>query len=112
MAYRPTRLASGDLLAMTSTRLHRFTEKRMFPERLWEASVYRRGNLTLLEPPLDRRVGNAADALKVTAYGESHAALTRDIHDEALLHRTPERIDSRQQRRAVRAVQRWRANFA
>jgi hypothetical protein len=76
----------------------------MFPERLWEASVSRLGHLMLLEPPLHRRVGNAAYALQVTAYGDSHAALTREIHDEALLHGIPERIDSRQQRLAVHAV--------
>ena len=84
----------------------------MFPERLWEASVSRLGNLTLLEPPLHRRVGHAESTLKGTAYGESHDALTRDIHDEALLPWTPERIDSRQPRLAVHAVHLWRANFA
>ena len=84
----------------------------MFPERLWEASVSRLGDLTLLKPPLHRRVGNAEYTLKVTAYGESHDALTRDIHDEALLHWTPERLDSRQQRLAVRAVHLWRTTFA
>jgi hypothetical protein len=84
----------------------------MFPERPWEASVERRGHLTRLEPPLPRRVGNAEDARKVTADGESHSAWTRDSHDEALLPWTPERLDSRQQRLGVRAVPRWRADGA
>jgi hypothetical protein len=38
--------------------------------------------------------------------------LTRDIHDEALLPWTPERIESRQQRLAVHAVHLWRAHCA
>ena len=76
----------------------------------------RRASLTresdAVEPPLHRRVGHAESTLKGTAYGESHDALTRDIHDEALLPWTPERIDSRQPRLAVHAVHLWRANFA
>jgi len=84
----------------------------MCPERPWEARVERRGHLTRLEPPLHRRVGNAEDARKVTADGDSYDALTRDIHDEALLHWTPERLDSRQQRLGVRAVPRWWADGA
>jgi hypothetical protein len=83
----------------------------MFPQRLWEASVSRRGHLTLREPPLHRRRGNAAYARKVTADGESHDAWTWDIHDEALPW-TPEFIDSRQQRRAVRAIPLWRVDGA
>jgi hypothetical protein len=59
-----------------------------------------------LEPPRHRRVGNAADALLVTADGERHDAWTRDRHDATLRPWTPERINSRQQRRAVRVVHR------
>jgi len=84
----------------------------MCPEGLGEASVERRGNLTRLEPPLHRRVGNAEDARKVTVAGDSHDAWTRDSHDEVLLPWPPEPIDSRQQRLGVRAVHLWRADGA
>ena len=70
------------------------------------------GILPRLKPPRHRRVGNAADALQVTTYGDSHTAWPRESHAEALLHGTPERIDSRQPRLAVCAVPRGRAHGA
>jgi hypothetical protein len=84
----------------------------LFPARLWETSVARRGHRTWLEPPRHRRRGNAADARKVTADGGSPEAWTQDRHDAAPRPWTPERIDSRQQRLAVRVVHRWRADGA
>jgi hypothetical protein len=84
----------------------------MFPEHLWERSIYRLGNLTLLEPPLNRRVGNTDYSQKVTAYLESHYCLTRDIVEAAPAQWTPELLDDRQRRLAVRAVHLWRADFA
>ena len=84
----------------------------MFPAHLWETRVYRLGNLTLLEPPLNRRVGNTDYAEKVAAYGDSHYALTRAIPADAPLQWTPELLDSRQERLAARAVHLWRSDFA
>lgn len=84
----------------------------MFPERLWETSVYRLGNLTLLEPSLNRRVGNGEYAHKVAAYAESHYVLTRDIADSAPEQWTPELLEARQRRLAGRGVHLWRADFA
>jgi hypothetical protein len=83
-----------------------------FPERLWEASIYRLGNLTLLEPFLNRRVANLDYPQKVAAYAESRYVLTVDLTQTAPDEWTPERLDARQRRLAVRAVHLWRADFA
>lgn len=84
----------------------------IFPERLWETSIYRLGNLTLLEPSLNRRVGNADYAQKAAAYEESHYLSTRDIPTSAPDQWTPDLLEVRQRRLADRAVQLWRAAFA
>lgn len=83
-----------------------------FPERLWETSVYRLGNLTLLESSLNRRVANADYAEKVQAYAQSHYVLTRDVAEEAPEQWTPELLEKRQRRLAARGVHLWRADFA
>jgi hypothetical protein len=84
----------------------------MFPEQLWEANVYRLGNLTLLEPGLNRQVGNGEYPQKVAAYAQSQYRLTRDIVELAPEQWTPELLNERQRRLAARAVHRWRADFA
>jgi hypothetical protein len=84
----------------------------LFPERLWEDSIYRLGNLTLLEPALNRRVGNADYIQKVGAYADSHYRLTRDIAATAPEQWTPEQLEARQRRVAARAVHLWRVDFA
>lgn len=83
-----------------------------FPEHLWEQNVYRLGNLTLLEPSLNRRVGNADYAQKVEAYKQSTYMLTKDIAEAAPEEWTPELLDARQRRLASRAVHLWRSDFA
>ncbi len=83
-----------------------------FPRESWEAAVYRLGNLTLLEPAANRRVGNAAYAAKVAEYGSSAYAITRTIAEVAPEEWTLPLLDERQRRLAVRAAHVWRADFA
>ena len=82
-----------------------------FPRTLWDESIYSLGNLTLLEPATNRRLGNAAYPEKVAAYARSGYALTRRILEIAPEHWTPALLDQRQRRLAERAVHLWRADF-
>ncbi len=72
------------------------------------AMVYRLGNLTPLEPALNRDVGNGAYALKREAYGQSRYALTQEILAEDW---TPDSLAARQHRMAQRAVHIWQLDF-
>ncbi|MYF90762.1 MAG: HNH endonuclease, partial [Gemmatimonadetes bacterium] len=81
------------------------------PER-WEVSMYRLGNLTLLEAATNRTVGNAAYADKCAAYNKSSYVLTKKIPEIAPEQWTPELVDERQRQLAARAVHLWRSDFA
>ena len=83
-----------------------------FPAKRWEASVYRLGNLTLLEPTANRDVGNSIYAGKLEAYRGSGYALTRQLAEMAPERWTPELMDERQRRLAERAAHLWRSDFA
>ena len=83
-----------------------------FPAERWEASVYRLGNLTLLEPAANRNVGNSVYTGKLDAYRNSGYALTRQLPEMAPERWTPELMDERQRRIAERAVHLWRSDFA
>lgn len=83
-----------------------------FPRDLWERSIDRLGNLTWLEPSLNRRVGNADVAAKLAAYRESRYRLSSDLSDQVGEAWTPERMEARQARMARRAVHLWRIDFA
>ena len=83
-----------------------------FPRGQWEATVYRLGNLTLLEPSANRRVGNAAYQEKLAAYEQSAYALTRAMPELAPEEWTPALLDARQRQLAVRARHLWRVGFA
>ena len=83
-----------------------------FPAERWEASVYRLGNLTLLEPAANRNVGNSIYSGKLDTYRNSDYALTRQIPEIAPERWTPELMDERQRRLAERAVHLWRSDFA
>ena len=83
-----------------------------FPAERWEASVYRLGNLTLLEPAANRNVGNSVYTGKLDAYRNSAYALTRQLPEMAPERWTPELMDERQRRIAERAVHLWRSDFA
>ena len=81
------------------------------PER-WEVSMYRLGNLTLLEAAANRTVGNAAYADKCAAYNKSSYVLTKRIPEIAPEQWTPELVDERQRQLAARAVHLWKSDFA
>ena len=83
-----------------------------FDHARWDASVYRIGNLTLLESTTNRTVGNAAYRDKLAAYGESKYVLSRDIPGMAPEHWTPELLEARQTRLAARAAHLWRVDSA
>lgn len=79
-----------------------------FSETQIEEMVYRLGNLTPLEPNLNRQVGNALYSVKKEAYEQSVYSLTRNIQAEDW---TPNSLASRQKRLAQRAVHIWRIDF-
>lgn len=83
-----------------------------FPRERWEMAVYRLGNLTLLEPGANRRVGNADYPAKLAEYPRSAYAITRAIPAIAPQEWTPALLEERQRRLAARAVHLWRADFA
>lgn len=83
-----------------------------FPREHWDESVYRLGNLTLLEPAANRRVGNLSYAAKLGAYSHSSYVLSRRVSEIAPEHWTLDLLDSRQRELASRAVHLWRSDFA
>ncbi|MFZ0928389.1 MAG: DUF262 domain-containing HNH endonuclease family protein [Syntrophobacteraceae bacterium] len=89
-----------------------FEWETMFPGEQWDRAIYRLGNLTLLEPHINRQVGNAPYSEKVVAYEKSAYAITSRIADEAPDEWTLARLEQRQERMALRAVHLWRADFA
>lgn len=82
-----------------------------FARETWERSVNRLGNLTWLEPALNRRVGNAEFVVKCEAYRSSTYAMSRELADLAAEAWTPMRLEARQAQMARRAVHLWRADF-
>ena len=68
----------------------------IFASEQWDASVYRLGNLTLLEATANRTIGNAEYADKCAAYNKSSYVLTREIPQMAPEQWTPELVDERQ----------------
>ena len=83
-----------------------------YPEDKWESGVYRVGNLTLLEAPMNRDVGNDVYTEKCAAYGKSKYALTQAIPEMAPERWTPELVAERQRRLAEMAAHVWRSDFA
>ena len=83
-----------------------------FSHEHWEANIYRLGNLTLLEAPLNRSVGNSDYPEKRTAYAQSAYVLSRELAETAPEQWTPELLEARQRRLAQRGVQLWRSDFA
>ncbi|MDH5642409.1 MAG: DUF262 domain-containing HNH endonuclease family protein, partial [Nitrospira sp.] len=83
-----------------------------FPRAHWDAAVYRLGNLTLLEPALNRQVGNLSYASKLTAYGQSAYTLSLQVSEMTTDQWTLDLLNERQRRLAKRAVHLWRSDFA
>lgn len=86
--------------------------EEMFPRELWDQSVYRIGNLTLLKASANREVGSGTYAEKVAAYEGSEYELTRKIPEFAPDEWTRARLISRQQYLARRAAHIWKADYA
>ncbi len=82
-----------------------------FPSGLQETSVYRLGNLTLLDSSENKEISNATYDEKLDAYKNSAYALTRAIPKTAPEEWTPELVNKRQQQLARRAVHLWRSGF-
>ena len=74
-----------------------------------EEMVYYIGNLTPLEPSLNRQVGNELYPIKQEAYQKSVYTLTNNILAEEW---TPDTIAARQKRLSQRAVHIWKSDFA
>lgn len=83
----------------------------MIPRDRWEEYVYRLGNLTLLEPGLNRKVGNSEFAAKSEAYAESTYTMTHTLPDMAPSEWTQELIQHRQIQMAKRAAHLWRIDY-
>lgn len=83
-----------------------------FPRSHWETAVYRLGNLTMLEPSLNREVGNLSYSSKLAAYGQSAYTLSRRIAEMAPEQWTLELLNERQRKLARRAIHLWRSDFA
>lgn len=79
---------------------------------MWERYIDRLGNLTWLEPALNRNVGNGDLAIKLDAYRQSRYQLSNTLPDQIGDEWTPAKLDARQAQLARRAVHLWRADFA
>jgi uncharacterized protein with ParB-like and HNH nuclease domain len=74
-----------------------------------EEMVYRIGNLTPLEPTLNRRIGNEPYSIKQEVYQQSMYKLTQNILAEEW---NLDALTARQRLLARRAVHIWRSDFA
>ncbi len=82
-----------------------------FPLEIQESSVYRLGNLTLLESSANKKISNTTYDEKCEAYKNSAYELTKELPEIAPETWTPELVNKRQQRLAERAVHLWRSDF-
>ena len=83
----------------------------LFPPERWASAIYRLGNLTLLEPDINRRIANLNYNEKKPTYTTSSYGLTRAIARIAP-EWTPAFLQKRQMFMAQRAVHLWRVDFA
>ncbi|MFP4075837.1 MAG: DUF262 domain-containing protein, partial [Halochromatium sp.] len=82
----------------------------LFPPERWASAIYRLGNLTLLEPDINRRIANLNYDEKKPTYTTSGYGLTRAIARIAP-EWTPAFLQKRQMFMAQRAVHLWRVDF-
>jgi uncharacterized protein with ParB-like and HNH nuclease domain len=83
--------------------------RQNFSDMQIEEMIYLLGNLTLLEPKLNRQIGNESYELKQAAYQKSVYKLTQDIMAEEW---TPDTLANRQRKLAQRAVYIWKSDFS
>jgi uncharacterized protein with ParB-like and HNH nuclease domain len=79
-----------------------------FTDTQTEEMVYRLGNLTPLEPYLNRQVGNEVYSIKREVYQRSVYKLTQNVLAEEW---NPNTLATRQRHLAQRAVHIWKADF-
>ena len=82
-----------------------------FPREICERYIERLGNLTWLEPTLNRKVGNAEFEVKLEAYRESRYQVSKVLPEQIGDEWTPAKLEARQALMARRAVHLWRADF-
>lgn len=82
--------------------------RQNFTDAQIEEMAYRIGNLTPLEPHLNRRVGNESYQSKRAVYQQSVYTLTQDLVAEEW---SPNALATRQKHLAQRAVHIWKADF-
>ncbi|HAG81127.1 MAG TPA: DUF262 domain-containing protein [Cyanobacteria bacterium UBA12227] len=82
--------------------------RQNFTDTQIEDMVYRLGNLTPLEPHLNRQVGNKLYPSKQATYQQSIYKLTQNILAEEW---TPNTLATRQRHLAKRAIHIWRSDF-
>ncbi|MCU0753614.1 MAG: DUF262 domain-containing HNH endonuclease family protein [Xanthomonadales bacterium] len=83
-----------------------------FPVERQKSYMYRLGNLTLLEPSVNRLIGNGGWQVKLAGYHRSHYASTTRIALNPPEEWSPAALEARQRHMAERAVHLWRADFA
>lgn len=86
--------------------------EQAIPRELWPEAIYRLGNLTWLEAPLNRRLANADYREKAETYALSSYALTLRLVEHAPDEWTFAHVEARQAHLARRAVHLWRSDFA
>ncbi len=82
--------------------------RQNFTDSQIEEMVYRLGNLTPLEPDLNRQIGNESYSIKQVAYQQSLYSLARNIVAEDW---GANALATRQRQLAQRATHIWRADF-
>jgi hypothetical protein len=82
-----------------------------FPRESWERYEDRIGNLTLLEPSINRGLANQDFEVKRAAYASSAYTITRQLAEQAGEDWGPAKLEARQRRLARRAVHIWRTDF-
>lgn len=83
--------------------------RKFFTDTQIEEMVYRIGNLTPLEPSLNRKIGNESFSIKKEKYHQSRYVLTQNILSEEW---TADSLASRQRQLAQRAKHIWRTDFS
>jgi uncharacterized protein with ParB-like and HNH nuclease domain len=83
-----------------------------FAEERQKDFIDRLGNLTLLEPSLNRQVDNVLLADKLPVYAQSSYGQTKAIVDLGVQEWTPASLNDRQKRMARRAAHVWQSDFA
>ncbi|MBV36362.1 MAG: hypothetical protein CMP47_13065 [Rickettsiales bacterium] len=80
-----------------------------FPTDAQEQYIYRLGNYTLLEPTINRNIGNAVFSNKRERYNDSQYAMTNNIE---YVDWNIQNLTERQQQLARKACHIWRSDFA